>query len=765
MAVETFTDAVVVDGSQDITQLRVQAHSTQNQPLQTWENSAGAVLARLNKDGRLELGDVTITSTPNALIEADQPITSASATKQGVQSRGIVSGAMSEALAWSVHELEFKDAGGVSSAQKALRGKLIHANTGSGVSADLRGGDFEVENQTGSSEQKVGQATGMQGRVTNDSGIGAAYLHQAAAVRGEIVNGSGDTLDEAVAFEVAPPSNAGTIGQLYGLRIPDLILGGVNYAIKTGLGSVQFGDFVGIGTVPSSQLHVAQESSLLNPILENAVSVAEGNKLSFRRTRGTLASKTLVNNGDYAGRLSFEAWDGSTYQSLASIEAIVAATPGANDMPGQLVFSTTPDGSSTPVPALTIHADGSTDLTITDFTDSTHNHQNAAGGGTLNAAAIGSGTLALARGGTNADLSATGGTGKVLKQSTVGGAITVATLSASEIPSLDAAAIGTGTFDAARIPTLDASKIGSGVLNNARVNWASPSAIGNTTPSTGLFTALTANSQLGVTGSAGTARPLYFLTDSSPRWLIYANYYAESGSNAGSDLHIARYSDGGGSLGDALVIDRSDGTVYAVNNLHVYGTLSKAGGSFLIDHPLDPMNRNLIHSFVEAPRPDLIYRGKVQLISGKAQVSIDAANNMTEGTFEALTHHAEAEVFVQNKTGWANVRGEVIGNVLHIECQDPASSDTIAWLVVAERADAFMQACELTDADGRFIVEADKSVPTPEDLQALEPRYDAAVETVQTEVVTSLNGKRGYPIHPAVYGMALPTREVRPIDA
>src|SRR5690606_30369233 len=120
----------------------------------------------------------------------------------------------------------------------------------------------------------------------------------------------------------------------------------------------------------------------------------------------------------------------------------------ANDMPGKLIFSTTPDGSAAPVTALTINADGTTDLSIADFTDSPHNHQDAAGGGTLNAAAIGSGTLALARGGTNADLSATGGTGNVLKQSTVGGVVTVAPLSASEIPSLDATAIGSGTFNA-----------------------------------------------------------------------------------------------------------------------------------------------------------------------------------------------------------------------------------------------------------------------------------------------------------------------------
>lgn len=46
-----------------------------------------------------------------------------------------------------------------------------------------------------------------------------------------------------------------------------------------------------------------------------------------------------------------------------------------------------------------------------------------------------SGTLSLARGGTAADLSATGGAGKVLKQSSLGAAITVATLAASDIAS------------------------------------------------------------------------------------------------------------------------------------------------------------------------------------------------------------------------------------------------------------------------------------------------------------------------------------------
>ena len=61
---------------------------------------------------------------------------------------------------------------------------------------------------------------------------------------------------------------------------------------------------------------------------------------------------------------------------------------------------------------------------------------------------ITSGTLGVARGGTGADLSATGGAGKVLKQSSAGAAVTVDTLSSSDIPSHNHAAsdINSGTL-------------------------------------------------------------------------------------------------------------------------------------------------------------------------------------------------------------------------------------------------------------------------------------------------------------------------------
>jgi len=53
--------------------------------------------------------------------------------------------------------------------------------------------------------------------------------------------------------------------------------------------------------------------------------------------------------------------------------------------------------------------------------------------------------------------------------------------------------------------------------------------------------------------------------------------------------------------------------VFAQGNAHVNGTLSKVAGSFRIDHPLDPENKWLSHSFVESPDMMNVYNGNVVL--------------------------------------------------------------------------------------------------------------------------------------------------------
>jgi len=55
------------------------------------------------------------------------------------------------------------------------------------------------------------------------------------------------------------------------------------------------------------------------------------------------------------------------------------------------------------------------------------------------------------------------------------------------------------------------------------------------------------------------------------------------------------------------------GGVSIYGDLDVSGTLSKGAGSFLIDHPLDPLHKTLRHNFVESPWNMCVYPGKVQL--------------------------------------------------------------------------------------------------------------------------------------------------------
>lgn len=65
----------------------------------------------------------------------------------------------------------------------------------------------------------------------------------------------------------------------------------------------------------------------------------------------------------------------------------------------------------------------------------------------------------------------------------------------------------------------------------------------------------------------------------------------------------------------------SDSTV--TGDLSVRGALSKGSGSFVIDHPLDPHNKLLIHYFVESPTPQNIYDGTATLNEdGKARVQL-----------------------------------------------------------------------------------------------------------------------------------------------
>ena len=155
---------------------------------------------------------------------------------------------------------------------------------------------------------------------------------------------------------------------------------------------------------------------------------------------------------------------------------------------------------------------------------------------------------------------------------------------------------------------------------------------------------------------------------------------------------------------------RADG-----QDIDIGGALSKGSGSFKIDHPLPSMKdtHDLVHSFVEGPRADLIYRGSVALSGGSASVDLDEEVGMTDGTWELLCR--DPQVFLQNEDGWSALKGSVSGSTLIINCENTNSIDTVSWMVVAERQDEHMMDTNWTDSNGRVIVEPEK----PEEVEDL----------------------------------------------
>jgi len=92
----------------------------------------------------------------------------------------------------------------------------------------------------------------------------------------------------------------------------------------------------------------------------NSTTAFQAPYLALARSRGTTAgSNTIVQSGDALGYVVFCGADGNDKASEAArIDCLVDGTPGANDMPGRLVFSTTADGASSPTERMRIDSAG-----------------------------------------------------------------------------------------------------------------------------------------------------------------------------------------------------------------------------------------------------------------------------------------------------------------------------------------------------------------------------------------------------------------------
>ena len=118
-------------------------------------------------------------------------------------------------------------------------------------------------------------------------------------------------------------------------------------------------------------------------------------------------------------------------------------------------------------------------------------------------------------------------------------------------------------------------------------------------------------------------------------------------------------------------------------NAWVYGTLSKNAGAFLIDHPLDPANKFLYHSFVESPDMKNIYDGVVMTdATAKATVTLP-------DWFEALNKDFRYQLTVVGQFAQAIVSREIQNNQFEIQTDKP--NVKVSWQVTGIRKDAYAE--------------------------------------------------------------------------
>jgi trimeric autotransporter adhesin len=119
-------------------------------------------------------------------------------------------------------------------------------------------------------------------------------------------------------------------------------------------------------------------------------------------------------------------------------------------------------------------------------------------------------------------------------------------------------------------------------------------------------------------------------------------------------------------------------------NVDVGGSVSKSGGSFKIDDPIDPDNKILYHSFVESPDMLNIYNGNVITDGGgRAIVTLPAY-------FESLNRDFRYQLTVVGQFAQAMVASEIANNQFVI--QTDKGNVKVSWQVTGIRQDAWANA-------------------------------------------------------------------------
>ncbi|MCO6163156.1 hypothetical protein [Flavobacterium sp. NRK F7] len=156
------------------------------------------------------------------------------------------------------------------------------------------------------------------------------------------------------------------------------------------------------------------------------------------------------------------------------------------------------------------------------------------------------------------------------------------------------------------------------------------------------------------------------------------------------------------------------GDMTITGNLTVTGNIAKGGGTFKIDHPLNPKNQYLIHSFVESPDMMNIYSGNATTdTNGFVTVTLPAY-------FEAANKDFRYQLTTIGTFAQAIIKEKVAGNKFVIQTSTP--NVEVSWQITAVRADKFAN-------ENRIVPEKEKEFKGT----YLHPElYGASVEESET---------------------------------
>jgi hypothetical protein len=156
---------------------------------------------------------------------------------------------------------------------------------------------------------------------------------------------------------------------------------------------------------------------------------------------------------------------------------------------------------------------------------------------------------------------------------------------------------------------------------------------------------------------------------------------------------------------------------YFSGKVNVTGQLTKGSGAFKIDHPLDPENKYLYHSFVESPDMMNVYNGNVVLdANGEAVVQL-------ADWFEALNKDFRYQLTCIAGFAPVYVAEEISGNCFRIA--GGSAGLKVSWQVTGIRQDAYANAHRIpveedkpADEQGTYLHPEDFGQPTTMSLDA-----------------------------------------------